>query len=162
MRMASQCSSALLTINPPPTTHTHTSQRSVQTNQDLQCVVIIKHKHHKYEQLYSKEKCVFRVANSHFSQINQHFYIMKGHAILIRSNSASFHRVDESKACWETERGELQVLLSRCKLGVLSWGCESSQEEARPATPAKAANYIFHLDKNGGFLPMLLIIMSGI
>lgn len=37
-----------------------------------------------------------------------------------------------------------------------------SQEKGLAPTPAKAANYIFHLDKNGGFLPMLLIIMRGI
>lgn len=52
-------------------------------------------------------------------------------------------------------------LVSRCRLGVSSWGSEQPRR-GLAATPAKAANYIFHLDKNGGFLPMLLIIMRGI
>lgn len=47
------------------------------------------------------------------------------------------------------------------ELGVLSWG-SSQPRRCLAATLAKAANYIFHLDKNGGFLPMLLIIMKGI
>lgn len=46
-------------------------------------------------------------------------------------------------------------------LGVLSWG-SMQPRRCLAATLAKAANYIFHLDKNGGFLPMLLIIMKGI
>lgn len=47
------------------------------------------------------------------------------------------------------------------ELGVLSWG-SMQPRRCLAATLAKAANYIFHLDKNGGFLPMLLIIMKGI
>lgn len=53
----------------------------------------------------------------------------------------------------------LSLLLG--ELGVLSWG-SMQPRRCLAATLAKAANYIFHLDKNGGFLPMLLIIMKGI
>lgn len=61
---------------------------------------------------------------------------------------------------------QLQVFCTRCsvsccKLGVLFQGSEQPGGGLAP-TPAKTTNYIFHLDKNGGCFPMLLIIMRGI
>lgn len=92
------------------------------------------------------------------------------YSMKLKIKSKSNPNFDERKVCWESRKKGITGCRFSCTIDAespaVNWvfylGDASSQEEAWLATPAKAANYIFHLDKNGGFLPMLLIIMSGI